>query len=256
VSGLIIVAPRPIAGITASRGADAANLFTRDPREVWRDADSGSAVQFRIDLGEVQLIDTIFLGHATPLEAATTWTLRGGLVGYQQNVIQAQSGMRVQDSATSAPRRSHGLWHGPPIGLRYLEIELSTPAGSPPIAIGSLMIGKAFAPKFNKEWGAGRGVLDTGRATRLANGGFAIVDGVRRGSYSWSFGDLSQAEVDALYEIQLQCGETAPVLVVEDPVRSVGLYHRIHYAKFASLKPYRRRNPAQTRWELEVEQWG
>ena len=63
-------------------------------------------------------------------------------------------------------------------------------------------------------------------------------------------------EIDALYEIQLQCGQTRPVLVVEDPDRTAGQIHRIHYGRFAALKNYKRRNPAQTQWELEIEDWG
>ena len=256
MSKLLILAGLPIAHLEATRGAETGNLLRSDPREVWRDEASGSPVQLRLDMGSVQVIDTIFLGHADPLPAGATWSIRGGVAGYEEMVIAAPSQMRVIDPISSASRSgSHALWHSDPVAVRYLVIEMVQPAGAAPISAGSLMVGQAFSPQFNQEWGAGRGVTDTGRATRLAGGGFAIVEGVRRGSYSWSFGDLSDDETDALYDIQLQCGETRPVLVIEDPARSVGQLHRIHYGRFASLKPYKRRNPAQTRWELEVEEW-
>ena len=67
---------------------------------------------------------------------------------------------------------------------------------------------------------------------------------------------VSDAEADELYEIQLEVGETSPLLVIEDPDRTVGQVHRIHYARFSALKEYKRRNPAQTRWEFEIEEWG
>ncbi|MDB2694393.1 hypothetical protein N9Y45_02985 [Erythrobacter sp.] len=254
---LIVLAPVSLAGITASRGAvSAANLLKFDPREVWRDTSSGSAATLSIDLGALRRIDTVFLGHAAPLPDNALWSITGGAAGYVETTLLAQTRMRVADPAKSRPIRSHALWCGEAVQVRYLRVEVNQPAGQSPMAIGSLMVGEAFKARFNQEWGGGRGVIDTGRATRLQSGGFATMEGVRLGSYSWSFGDLDSEEVDALYDIQLQCGTTAPVLVVEDPTPSTGQFHRIHYGKFASLKPYKRRSPAQTRWEMEVEQWG
>lgn len=253
---LIVLAPYEVAGLTADRGSGVANLLTVDPREVWADAASGGVATFRIDLGAVREVDTIFLGHAIPLPAATAWTIRGGAASYTAGLLMARSAMRVVDGAGRAPERSHGLWTGTPAMVRFLQIEIEQPSGAQPLAIGTLLVGKAFEAEFNQEWGGGRGVIDTGRASRLPGGGFAIVHGMRKGSYSWSLGDLSVDETDALYDIQLQCGETQPLLVVEDPDRTVGQFYRIHYAKFANLKAYKRRNQAQTRWEFEVEQWG
>ncbi|QPL39395.1 hypothetical protein IT881_15250 [Erythrobacter sp. A30-3] len=254
---LIVLSPAEIAGITASRGAaTVSNLLKADPREVWRDTQAGSVVTLSIDLGTVQAINTVFLGHAAPLPDNTLWTITGGATGYTQTTLLAQRPMRVADPSSSRPDRSHGLWYGTAKQVRYLRIEILQPAGQSPIAVGSFLAGKAFQAQFNNEWGAGRGVIDTGRATRLQSGGFATIEGVRLGSYSWSFGDLDSEEVDELYDIQLQCGTTKPVLVVEDPTQSTGQFHRIHYSKFVSLKPYKRRSPAQTRWEMEVEQWG
>tara|TARA_B100001179_G_scaffold212670_1_gene180767 strand:- start:549 stop:1319 length:771 start_codon:yes stop_codon:yes gene_type:complete len=252
---LIIIAPAAISQLTATRGTDVLNLLKADPREAWRDTAVGSSVRLRIDLGAAQTIDTVFLGYAMPLASGAVWTIRGGLTGYTQSTLMAQGPMRAVDSANSTPQRSHALWHGGKSTVRYLEIEVLQPAGASLLSIGSLIVGSSFKANFNQEWGGGRGVVDTGRAIRLAGGGFAISEGVRLGSYSWSFGDLTDDETEALYSIQLQCGETRPVLVVEDPERSPGQLNRIHYAKFVSLKPYKRRNPAQTRWEMEVEDW-
>ena len=252
---LIIVAPVQVGQLTATRGDEVENLLTADPREAWRDTATGTAARLRIDLGRAVAIDTVFLGYAIPLASGAIWTIRGGLTGYAQSVLMPQMPMRAVDSASMQPQRSHALWHGSKSSVRYLEIEVVQPAGEPLLSVGSLIVGSSFKANYNQEWGAGRGVVDTGRAIRLAGGGFAINEGVRLGSYSWSFGDLAEDETEALYDIQRQCGETLPVLVVEDPERSPGQLNRIHYAKFVSLKPYKRRNAAQTRWEMEVEDW-
>lgn len=114
---------------------------------------------------------------------------------------------------------------------------------------------KAFVPTFNKEWGAGRRPIDTGVATSLPSGGFAAVPGARKMAYNWSFGDLTDAEVDALCELALDVGETNPVLVVEDPAMTTGQRSRLHYGLFQGLKAYERRNPKQTRWDWTIEEW-
>lgn len=253
---LIIVAPHALVEVTASRGTGAENLLTPDPGEVWADAVSFDPVSILIDLGEVRSIDTVFLGHCYPLPLGTTWSISGGVAEGTEQVLQSVATMRVVDTTTRRPGRSHALWHGAAAEVRYLSIEIDQAAGFDPLTIGSLIVGRAFAPTLGREWGSGRGVVDTGRPTGMRNGGFAIEPGVRKGKYSWPFGDLSDAEVDELYEIQLEVGETCPLLVVEDPERTVGQIHRIHYARFTSLKEYKRRNPAQTRWEFEIEEWG
>ena len=255
MTGLIIVEPMSVASIAADRGTGEENLLLADPKDAWVDGAGAGPATLELDLGEARTIDTLFLGHCYPLAAGASWTIRGGLAAADEVVLQAASTMRVVDSATRAPERSHTLWHGASAEVRYLSIEIEQAGGYDPLSIGSLIVGSAFAPTLGREWGSGRGVIDTGRATPNISGGLAIEHGTRKGTYSWPFGDLTQAEADALYEIQLEVGQTKPLLVVEDPARTVGQFHRIHYARFAALKSYKRRNAAQTRWEFEIEQW-
>ncbi len=256
MTGLIIVEPLAISAIAADRGTGADNLLLADPGDAWVDGAGAGPATLEVDLGAVRTIDTLFLGYCLPLPAAATWTIRGGTASATEQVLQAESQMRVVDSATRTPDRSHALWHGASAVVRYLSIEVEQAAGFDPLSIGALVVGQAFAPTLGREWGSGRGVVDTGSTTANRSGGFTIEQGVRKGTYSWPFGDLTSAEADALYEIQLEVGDTNPILVVEDPDRTVGQLHRIHYARFKSLKEYKRRNPAQTRWEFEIEQWG
>lgn len=255
MANILIMAGLPITAIAASRGTGAANLLTYDPKEVWQDSAVGAAATIDLDLGAAQAIDTVFLAAVYGAAAGATWTITGGLAGYTEFVIKAASALRAIDAAGEAPAISHALWTGGLVNARYVRISVTQPAGNAALMIGRAMVGAKFSPAFNKEWGAGRGVIDTGTATRLPSGGFSIVEGARLGTYAWSLGDLSAAEVDALYALQLAVGETIPLLVAEDPAATTGQMRRLHYAKFVGLKRYDRRNPLQTRWEFAVEEW-
>lgn len=255
MSNIVILAPAAIAAIAVSRGSGAANLLTADPKEVWADSAVGTAATIDIDLGSVQLVDTIFLGHIAPPAAGATWTITGGAASYTTTTIKAAGALRAVDAAGQFPATSHALWIGAAVSVRYVRLSVTQPAGSPVLTAGVVMVGDAFSPIYNQEWGAGRKVIDSGTATALPSGGFAIAEGARKGGYSWTLGDLSSTEADALYALMLDRGETRPVLVVEDPAATAGLMRRIHYGRMTSLQPFARRNPAQTRWEMSVEQW-
>ncbi len=252
---LLILAPLGIAAIAVSRGSGGTNLATPSPREVWLDSAVGSAATLDIDLGALGSVNTVFLGHVTPPAAGATWTISGGVAGYAETVLKAAGALRAVDSAGQAPLTSHALWNGATAAIRYLRISVTQPAGQTPLAIGNVMAGLAFRPALGHEWGAGRRLIDTASVSALSDGGFAIVEGVRKRAYSWTFGDLSSAEVDVLDEMQGDRGESRPILVVEDPDATVGQLKRIHYGKFTSLRAFERRNPAQTRWEMSMEEW-
>lgn len=252
---LLIMAPRDPAAIRALRGLGQFNLVSADPKEVWCDLVTGSEALIELDFGLAVTLDTVALAAVYGAAAGASWTLSGGLASYTEIIIQASSPLRAADAAGQFPATSHALWTGAAVTLRYLRIALLQPLGEAPLMIGRVLTGKAFAPQFGHEWGAGRGVIDTGSATRLPSGGFAVAEGARLSSYRWTFGDLGLAEIEALYELQLQVGQTGPVLVVEDPAATAGLRNRIHYGLLTSLRPFERRNPAQTRWELSMEDW-
>ncbi len=251
---MIILAPLPFYTLAASRGTGTANLASADPKEVWQDSAAGTAT-LDIDLGAVRQVDTIALIAVQPAAMATNWTITGGASGYTQVTIKAAGALRAVDSAGEAPSRTHALWHGTAVLVRYIRVSVTQPAGYTPLSIGSIVAGAAFTPRYPRQWGAGRKIIDTGTATALPSGGFGVVEGVRKSRYSWTFGDLDQAEVDRLYAIQRDRGETRPVLVVEDVSASTGQLNRIHYAKFVELQAYERRNVVQTRWEMTIEEW-
>lgn len=255
MSNLLILAPAPIAAIAASRGTGVANLLTPDPREVWADTAVGTPATIDIDLGAVRPVDTVFLGYVLPPAAAASWTITGGAAGYADSVIKAAGALRVPDVAGRSPKLSHALWHGASVNVRYLRLSLTQPAANPTLTAGVVLVGTALLPEFGQEWGSGRRAIDTGSSTALPGGGFAVVEGARKAAWFWTLGDLTNDELDSLWEIALDRGDTRPALVVEDAAATSGLRRRIHYGKF-TFRQFERANPNRNRWELQIEEWG
>lgn len=255
MANLLMLGPAAIASIDVSRGSGATNLLTSSPKEVWQDSAVGAPATIDIDFGAVRAIDTVFLGSVLPPAPGSTWEIAGGTATYNEVTLMPESALRAVDRPGIEPALSHGFWTGAAAEIRYLRITVTQPNGYEPLSIGNVMAGSALVTAWNKEWGAGRRVIDTGIITPLPDGGAAAVEGARKGSYSWTFGDLSDAEVDRIYALQLERGETRPLVVVEDPAATAGQLYRIHYCRFVSLRAYERRDPTQTRWELSVEDW-
>ncbi len=254
MANILLLSPHATSGIAASRGTGGPNLGTPDPKEVWVDSAVGTNGYIYVDLGTVRPVDTLFLGAIYNAAADAECSVTYGVEGYWEQNLFAGA-LRAPDAAGQFAAVSHFFWHGAPINARCIAIGVRQPTALLPLAVGRVMVGQAFKPAFNKEWGSGRRVIDTGTSTALPSGGFANVKGVRKGAYSWTQGDLTDAEVDTLYALQLAHGETEPLLVVEDPEATAGLRFRIHYGLFRSLKAFERRNPIQTRWELTIEEW-
>ena len=255
MGNMLILAPAPISALAVSRGSGGANLLAADPKEAWVDAAVGTAANIDIDFGAAIPVDTVFLGHVSPPDAGATWTITGGVAGYTTTTLKAAGALRAVDAAGQAPTLSHAFWTGASATVRYLRLSVTQPAGQPVLSAGVVMAGSAWVPTWNHEWGSGRRVIDTGKATALPGGGFGVAEGARKAAWSWVLGDLTDAEVDVLYALQLDRGETRPLLVAEDPAATTGQRHRLHYGLLAGLRAYERRNPAQTRWEFTLEEW-
>lgn len=255
MGNVLILSPTPVSAITVSRGTGGMNLLTPSPKEVWVDTVAGSLVYIDIDFGAVVPIDTVFLGYAFPPAAGATWGVSGGTADYTSTVMKASGAMRAIDTASRAPQTTHTFWTGAVANIRYLRLRITQPAGSPALRAGIVMAGNAWQPQFNMEFGSGRRVIDTGTVASLPDGGFATMTGARKRAFSWTLGDLTMAEVDALEELLLDHGETVPLLVVSDPDATTGQRARIHYGLFTGLKAYERQDPTQTKWAFDFEEW-
>lgn len=255
MANMLILRPVDIAAIAASRGSGVANLLRPSPKEVWVDNAVGTAATIDVDFGSMVVIDSVFLGSIIGPALAARWTISGGLAGYDEITIKADGPLRVPDRPGRFAPNTHAFWHGDEQLVRYMRISLTQPVGSAPLAIGVIMAGDAWQPTYNQEWGAGRGVKDTGSVSRLLSGDFALVEGARYGTYKWTLGDLTDDEADWLHDLAMDRGESRVVLVVEDPDWTPGLRARLHYGLLTGLRPNERRNPAQTRWDCQIEDW-
>jgi len=138
---------------------------------------------------------------------------------------------------------------------RYFRIVFRLGLDQGTLRVGCFALGRKFQPAYGHEYGSGRAPIDTGSRERLKAGGFGVSPGIVKGSWNWTMGDLSGAEVDRLYEIARGLGETRPVVVVEDPDNTAGLSRRIHWGMFEKLQAYERLDPQNTRWSFNIEDW-
>lgn len=231
---------------TVSSGTGAANLITDDPKEVWI-AGSAGAATITLDLGVAQPLDTVFLGF--------TNLLMGDKVVVQSgNASNLSDGVALETRIVIDPLDiTHMVFTGTLRTHRYVRASITTTVTP---QAGLMRVGVKFQPTFNREWGSGRAIIDTGSKDPLLGGGFGIGEGTRKSAFRWTFGDLNDDEVDTLYDVAVDRGETRPVVVVEDPAVTVGLGKRIHYGLFDRFEFYERANPRQNRWSLSLQGWG
>jgi hypothetical protein len=250
MSNMTILRPLAPSALTVSHGVGGSNLLTPDPKEVW--SGGGAAIVIDVDLGSSKSIDTIYVGYFDVINA--TWTVTGGAGSYTTTSHLALTGLQAV-SSVAVPKRRHGLLRlAAPVANRYIRITVNPPDGAT-YMIGIVAVGLSFQPTHNREWGSGRSIIDTGTKEELLGGGFGIGEGARKAGYRWTFGDLTDAEVDALYDLALDAGETRVILVVEDPATSAGLNERIHYGLFDRIEAYERQNPDLSRWSLSMREW-
>jgi hypothetical protein len=247
---LAMVRPIPMTLGSSSGGAvNAANLVTSDPKEA-ASYSAGTRPVFSFDFGSAQTFDTVFAGFLTPAVAIDFYfgnTLGGAEAG-------AQNAVTPQASPLVDPDYHAAYVLAAPVTCRYFRIQTNavpTAAGT----IGILAAGLSIQPNWGQEFGAGRPIEDTGTAERLFSGGFGVYEGARVGGYQWTFGDLSDAEVQSLYALAMDRGTTRPVLIIEDPTQSSGLNERIHWGLFDRLEAYERQVPGASRYAFKVRDW-
>lgn len=253
---LTIYEPYDIVQVLSSAGgADSGlpNLFSDDPKEIWN---GGAATQrnLYIDLGVAQAVDSIFIGYtnfttAQVNIAATTDMSGNGAV--QAAPVQA---IRAADAKTVRSSKIIPLTTPTPVVTsRYWRIIISADVAAH--QVGRIAFCRQFSAEWDREWGSGRRPIDTGRSTALLGGGFATQDGARKASYNWTFGDLTEAELETLWGIFLRRGTTKPIIVSELEGAATGPNEKLHYGLFQRLDPWERREPNATKWSMEVEEW-
>jgi hypothetical protein len=241
-----------IMGAATAGGAGLDNLLTPDPKEAWITSNA-AAQTVRALFAAPTTIDTAHLGftdlpHGTTVDFYTFTNADG--------TGEAALGSYAVDNPTGDSRPRHAFAQGAPrANVRGIRATMTQPAARAAI-VGVMSAGLALAPYWGHEYGAGRFVIDTGTKERLFGGGFGIQLGARAGGYQWTFGDLTEEEVEALYKLALDAGETASVLVIENPdTVEPGLNERVHWSIIDKIEAYERFAPGASRWAFKVLDW-
>jgi hypothetical protein len=244
----------PAPRLSVNNGAPLANLLSADPRELYVSG-AGYPAQFYIDLGVDTAWDTISLINTNGVSTAI-WSASCGTdaqAGYFASEPLPLSALRVPSEDVASINGPALFWSSAPIVSRYIYFYVTQPAGSAPISIGRLVIGKSWRPTWPREPGAGRPSIDTGGRERLPDGGLATVAGSLVSGFRWTFGDLTDADLAKLWGIWRRRRTTEPVLIVEDPAAPVA--EGIHYGTFTALDAYERSIVSKSRWSLSMEDW-
>jgi hypothetical protein len=248
MSGTLIVAPLAHGAAPTAPGTGAGNLLTRDPKEAWI-ADGMGEKRINVDMGGVISIDAFFLGF-TNATADAQWTIYSA-TGPGVGLVARHSGaFRAADSIGPS---HHGFVRlAAPVASRYFTIAV-TQGGADPLYAGIVLLGLAF--EKHREFGGGRTIIDTGTRQDLPSGGFGDGEGAIKAQFSWSFIDLTAAELRALWAIKVGRGTRAPLLVVEDADLTQGRNEAIHYGVFDRFQSYESVEADTNRWAGSVVEW-
>lgn len=214
MSNIAIIRPLASSVITETGGAaSVSNLKTADPKEIWIAGAAGD-VHIKIDLGSRQYVDALFLGFTN---------LPGGVSyeAYSSNLADESDAIAFGSPSVLCPPMIDGDYTHVSIlttgrFCRYVKILLNVP-NTITARAGIAFLGRAFQPQWNKEFGGGRPLIDTGGRERLFGGGFGASDGAVKSGFQWTLGDLTDAEVQELHALARRRGERLPIVVIEDP---------------------------------------
>ena len=246
MSNHLIIRPLPFA-VAATGLASASQLLSPEPKQVA--VAIGGAATIALDLGAATAIDTVFIGYTNDSGAGSFAMSYGPATGFENAVAGATTALPTK----LIGGRPHFLKVlAAPVTARFIGLTANLAAG---FEIGVVALGKALRPALGPEFGHGKGVIDTGTATRRRDGGFAIDPGTRATSFQWTLGDLTDDVRDQLYAILQDRGETRSVLIVEGTEPSPALSERLHWSLMTRIEAYERRDPELTRWSLKTQDW-
>ena len=152
----------------------------------------------------------------------------------------------------STAKRQHAYLRRASVSSRYWRLALN---GSP-TAVGIVAIGASVQPTYGHEWGSGRQLVDTGQVTPLRGGGFAVEPGAKKAAWQFALGDLTDADLSALWDMVLDIGIGSPVLAMEDPaLTGAAMNAALHYGLLDRPEVYERQSLGVSRWNFRVEEW-
>lgn len=221
-------------------------LLTPDPKETF--TGGSTSVTIGLDLGASYSLDNFFVGFlSSGVTAVTAYT--GGSLGATTN---NQGAMSL--GPTTARRRHAWLKLAAPVSSRYVSFGVTASASG--WSAGVALAGLALQPTWGHEWGSGRFVDDRSLKQPLMGGGYAVERGARVPGWQWTVGDLTDVELATIWDTMQDVGQSAPVLVSEDPGASQpALNENIHYGLFDRPEAYERQSPGQSRWSFRLLEW-
>lgn len=245
-----------------------ANLVDKQPKVVAQTAVGAGtfSTMIEIDLGANNDIDTLVLMH-TNLSSAAQWRVFGVPAATAFAAPDAEpAGQLILGFAgwtnfgvmpTTRQTRRHALAIGSMVTVRRLRIYVRDTTPQNPeavIRLGTLAIGRRWSPAFNFELGGGRRIQDRSSMRDMPGGEIAGLRGARVPVTRVSWGDMTDAELLALWDILSDVGESEPVLLIEDPDPTTGQCERIHYG-LQSSDFYERSMADKSRVELRLKEW-
>lgn len=236
---------------TSSNGSDTglSNLTSKDPKEVFQASSTASRNIF-IDAWSSVTLGGVFIGYTNAVAATAQVFKDTGASGAGAVAVTSAEALRPSDCKTV---RSNLWLPFTPDSSRYWHIALSS--NSTALQIGALAIGNPFEAEWDKELGHGRRPIDTAQVQQLLSGGFGVEDGAKKAAFNWTFGDLTDAELEQLWGVAIRVGRSSPVVIVEREGASNGASEQVHYGLLQTFEKFERRDPSATKWSLEIEEW-
>jgi hypothetical protein len=149
-------------------------------------------------------------------------------------------------------RRPHAHLKRAAVTSRYWQLNFTGAL----TALGVIAMGQSVQPTWGHEWGSGRQPIDTASIANLRGGGFAVEPGATKGAWQFSLGDLTDADLSALWDMTLDIGIHSPVLAMEDPaLTGAAMNAALHYGLLQRPDVYERQFPNSSRWSFRVEEW-
>ncbi|MBZ6377390.1 hypothetical protein B5C34_05175 [Pacificimonas flava] len=244
--GLILLEPIAFADVAADSGTGDQFFQSRDPKESWTGAGSSDPAEIYIDLGAARAFDTI--AFVNTVATGMTVEVDGG-ASYQTELLPGDALAEIGSPHRGCfIRRFSGLQIE-----RYLRVTF-TPTTAVP-ACARIVLSRALTTGWDREFGYGRKRGSTGSAERLASGGFAVQPGARFAELSWTWGDLSDEELAAIWDLTGRLGTEDPLVVAEDDAGATYFARGVHYGLFGRFERYGRREGEKSRWAFELREW-
>lgn len=277
MSNGLIVRLIPLAGSQFTSGGGytginanfpAGNLADIQPKRVCQAVSGGSplGMVINLDLGADTAFDTIAALYtnlsSAGLLAVYGFTSAAGLPAINTEtagdlLLGAGAFTSFGIAPTTRERRRHAVLTGASVTRRYIRFYLQDTPGTNPdnfVNIGNFVVGQKIEPLFNFELSSGRKIDDQSVIRPLPGGETAVERGGRTPIWRGTWSNLSEAEMRAIWSLQMEVGIGSPVLVIEDPDAVTGQCEAIHYGLLEGLDFNERVQLEKQRWDLRVRE--